>query len=62
MNPLTLIIAILDASPSLVDAVERIVAAFKQGGTPAAKAMLVSPEVQSTMAAAMKELNTPIAP
>lgn len=62
MNPLALIIAILEAAPTLVDAVEKVVAAFKTGGAPAAKAALIAPEVEAIMAAAYKQLNTPIAP
>ena len=60
MNPLPLIIAILEAAPQLVDAIEQIVGAFKAGGSTAAKAAMIAPSVQASMATALKDLSTPV--
>lgn len=57
---LSALIDLLDAAPSLVTAVEGVIAAFKSGGKPAAQQALAAKMAADT-AVLEQELQTPIA-
>lgn len=58
---LAALIELLDASPGLVTAVEKIIAAFKSGGKAAAQQELLASQMAADTAALEQQLQTPIA-